>query len=66
MAAVETKFKVSVEGVDKYINDLAEAEGLINDISDKLKKGDLSLDETVEISTTFQELRRNKSYYDAY
>lgn len=64
MAAVETKFKVKVEGIEEYIDNLERAEELITDISDKLKKGDLSLDETVELTETLDNLEQIKATYE--
>ena len=61
MAAIETKFKVKVDGIEEYIDNLERAEELIGDISDKLKKGDLSLDEQVELTETLDNLEQIKA-----
>lgn len=61
MANVTTKFKVEVDGIDEYIDNLEQAEELISSISDKLKNGDLSLDETVELTKTLEDLETIKT-----
>lgn len=58
MAKVETKFKVVVEGVEEYIDNLETAESLITDISEKLKNGDLSFDDHASLEKTLKELEK--------
>lgn len=61
MAKVETKFKVVVEGVEEYIDNLETAESLITDISEKLKNGDLSFDDHASLEKTLKELEEVKA-----
>lgn len=61
MATTTTKFKVEVDGIEQYIDNLEQAEQLISDISEQLKSGDLSLDKQVELSDTLYTLEEIKT-----
>ena len=61
MATTTTKFKVEVDGIEQYIDNLEQAEQLISDIAEQLKSGDLSLDKQVELSDTLYTLEEIKT-----